>query len=117
MPEKMRNARHDRLKAIKKYVDAGWAEIPRMDELTDEQWALVEPLLPPSRSGPAGEEFPHRSSTASFSISATPSPGPTSRPTTRTTPSSTATTGNGQKTVCSSRSSLPSLATWPNAAG
>ncbi len=41
MPEKMRNARRDRLKAIKKYVDAGWAEIPRMDELTDEQWALA----------------------------------------------------------------------------
>ncbi len=46
MPEKMRNARRERIKAFKKYSRQGWTEVPRMDELTDEQWALVQPYLP-----------------------------------------------------------------------
>lgn len=46
MPEKMRDARRERIKTIKKYAREGWTEVPRMDELTDEQWALVSPLLP-----------------------------------------------------------------------
>jgi transposase len=50
MPEKMRNARRERLKAFKKYSRQGWTEIPRMDELTDEQWELVQQYLPPENS-------------------------------------------------------------------
>lgn len=41
-----KDARRERIKAFKKFAREGYGEIPRMDELTDEQWQLVEPLLP-----------------------------------------------------------------------
>jgi transposase len=49
MTEYIKNPRRERLKAFKKYAKEGWTEVPRMDELTDEQWALVEPMLPPGK--------------------------------------------------------------------
>ncbi len=47
---KMKNARRERLKAFKKYMGETGFAVPRMDELTDEQWQLVEPLLPAGNS-------------------------------------------------------------------